>query len=293
MRVASNAAATLPHANNQGTGTDATAAGRCRRPEAVERQLMSDVTIIPGCEPMSHNGTRAAGVLVLHGFTGNPSSMRRQADAFAELGYHVELPRLPGHGTSIDDMLPTRWADWTGEVEAAYQRLAERTDKIVVMGLSMGGSLTLWTGLQHPEVTGLVLVNAAAMPQPDDVVAMIQEMVDEGNTVMPGIGSDIADPDVDEIAYEGTPLLPLLSLQRDGIAKMVDRYGELQMPVLVYTSRNDHVVPPSSSEHIVASVGGEVEQVWLERSFHVATQDFDRDEITAGAIAFVERVTGA
>ncbi len=254
---------------------------------------MSDVTIMPGCEPMSHTGTRDAGVLVLHGFTGNPSSMRRQADAFAELDYHVELPRLPGHGTTIDDMLPTRWADWTGEVEAAFQRLAARTDKIVVMGLSMGGSLTLWTGLEHPDVAGLVLVNAASVPQPDDVVAMLQEMVDDGITLAPGIGSDIADPDVVEIAYEGTPLESLLSLQNDGVGKMVDRYGELQMPVLVYTSRNDHVVPPSSSEHIVATVGGEVEQIWLDRSFHVATQDYDRDDITAGAIAFVGRVTGA
>ena len=254
---------------------------------------MSDATIISGCEPMSQTGTRGAGVLVLHGFTGNPSSLRLQADAFVELGYHVELPRLPGHGTTLDDMLPTRWADWTGEVEAAYQRLAARTDQIVVMGLSMGGSLTLWTGLQHPDVAGLVLVNAAAMSQPDDVVAMLQEMVDEGTTVAPGIGADIADPDVTEIAYDGTPLLPLLSLQRDGVGAMSDRYGELQMPVLIYTSHNDHVVPPANSEHIAKNVSGTVEHVWLDRSFHVATQDFDRDDITAGAVAFVARVTGA
>jgi len=253
---------------------------------------MSDVTIIPGGEPMSHAGTRRAGVLVLHGFTGNPSSMRIQANAFAALGYHVELPRLPGHGTSLDDMLPTRWADWTTEVEAAYQRLAARVDKIVVMGLSMGGSLTLWAGLLHPDVAGLVLVNAAAMSQPADVVEMIREMVDEGNTVMPGIGSDIADPDVEEIAYDGTPLLALLSLQ-DGLAAMAERYHELTMPLLVYTSRDDHVVSPENSEHIVSTAGGAVEHVWLERSFHVATQDFDRDDITAGAAAFIARVTGA
>ncbi len=254
---------------------------------------MSDVTIVSGCEPMSHIGARDAGVLVLHGFTGNPSSMRIQANAFAELGYHVELPRLPGHGTTVDDMLTTDWADWTGEVEAAYQRLAARTDKIVVMGLSMGGSLTLWTGLQHVDVAGLVLVNPATMSQPGDVVAMIQEMVDDGNTLMPGIGSDIADPDVVEIAYEGTPLVPLLSLQNDGVAPMADRYGELKMPVLLYTSRNDHVVPPESSEHLAATVGGELDHVWLDLSFHVATQDYDRDTITCGAAAFVARVTGA
>ena len=254
---------------------------------------MSDVKILDGCEPMSHRGTREAGVLVLHGFTGNPSSMRQQAVAFADLGFHVELPRLPGHGTSVDDMLTTDWNDWTGEVEAAYRRLAARTGKIVVMGLSMGGSLTLWTGLQHPEVAGLVLVNPATMAQPDEVIAMIQEMVDDGNTVMPGIGSDIADPDVSEIAYEGTPLVPLLSLQNDGIAPMIDRYGELKMPVLLYTSRNDHVVPPESSEHLAATAGGPVEHVWLDRSFHVATQDYDRDTITSGAAAFIAQATGA
>jgi len=254
---------------------------------------MSDVTILPGCEPMSHVGSREAGVLVLHGFTGNPSSMRLQADAFAALGYHVELPRLPGHGTSVDDMLPTRWSDWTAEVEAAYQRLAERTGKVVVMGLSMGGALTLWAGLQYPEVAGLVLVNAAAQPRPADVIEMIEELVEDGHTVLPGIGSDIADPDVDEIAYEGTPCQALLSLHHDGIAPMADRYGELTMPLLVYTSRNDHVVPPENSEHIVATAGGAVEHVWLDRSFHVATQDYDRDDITAGAAAFVARVTGA
>lgn len=253
---------------------------------------MSNESIIPGCEPMSHTGTRDSGVLVLHGFTGNPSSMRLQADAFAELGHHVELPRLPGHGTTLDDMLTTDWSDWSGEVEAAYQRLASRTDKIVVMGLSMGGTLTLWTGLEHPEVAGLVLVNPATAPQADDVVEMLTEMVDDGVPVAPAIGSDIADPDATEIAYDGTPLAPLLSLN-SALIELTSRYGELQMPILLFTSHNDHVVPPESSVHLANTAGGVVEHVWLDRSFHVATQDYDRDVITSGAAEFVARVTGA
>ena len=70
--------------------------------------------ILAGAEPLSHVGTSTTGVLVLHGFTGNPSSMRAIADAMAGLGYHVELPLLPGHGTVVDDMLDTGWADWSG-----------------------------------------------------------------------------------------------------------------------------------------------------------------------------------
>lgn len=250
------------------------------------------LTIIAGAEPMSHVGTRPAGVLLLHGFTGNPSSVRNQARAFASAGYHVESPRLPGHGTTIEDMSTTGWGDWTDSVEAALAELRARVGKVVVLGLSMGGSLALWTGLHHPDVCGLICVNPATTPQPDDVLAMIDEMLADGVEVVPGVGSDIADTSVEEIAYPGTPLRPLLSFMHDGLAPITGRFGELEMPILLYTSRQDHVVDPASSAHLAATAGGEVEHVWLERSFHVATQDHDRDVITAGAIAFVAKVTG-
>lgn len=255
---------------------------------------MSDQTVMEGCEAFSHIGSGSVGVLVVHGFTGNPSSMTPQATAFAAAGLHVEQPRLPGHGTTLADMATTDWSDWSSEAAAAYDRLAERADKIVVIGLSMGGTLTLWTGLERQgdeRLCGLICVNAATMPQPADVVAMLQEMLDEGNEVMPGIGSDIADPDVEEIAYEGTPLRQLMSLTNDGLAPIANRYGELDVPILIFSSTDDHVVPPESSTHLRDTAGGPVEFVTLERSYHVATQDFDRDLITEQSLAFIERVT--
>jgi len=249
------------------------------------------VAIIPGCEPFSHTGETSTGVLVVHGFTGNPSSMTSQAQVMAAAGHHVEQPRLPGHGTSLDDMLTTDWSDWSGEAAAAYDRLAARVDKIVVMGLSMGGTLTLWTGLERQgdgKLAGLICVNPATQPQPDEVMAMIKEMVDDGTEVMPGIGSDIADPDVTEIAYEGTPARQLISLVEDGVAPITDRYGELTVPLLLFSSTDDHVVPPENSAHLAATYGGEVDLIELTRSFHVATQDFDRDLINERSVAFVE-----
>src|SRR5512134_2078765 len=129
--------------------------------------------LLPGAEPWSHDGG-PAGALCLHGFTGNPTSMRGVAEAFAGAGFSVELPRLPGHGTTVEDMLTTSWDDWTGEVEAAYQRLAARTDRVVVSGLSMGGSLTLWTGQRHPEVAGLVCINPATQPFAPEALDMVR-----------------------------------------------------------------------------------------------------------------------
>lgn len=246
--------------------------------------------VLPGAEPWSHTGSSAHGALCIHGFTGNPSSMRGVAEAFAAAGYHVELPRLPGHGTDVSDMLGTRWEHWTAEVDAAYRRLAERCDRVVVAGLSMGGSLTLWTALQHPEVAGIVCVNPAAQPQAPEVVEMVEGMIAEGVDVMPGIGSDIADPDVVENSYPETPLRALMSLVKDGVTPMVPRYGDSKVPMLLVTSKNDHVVDPIQSDQLAEQWGGPVERMILDRSYHVATQDYDKDAIFEAAVAFANRV---
>ncbi len=252
---------------------------------------MSD-PVIPGCEPWSHVAEEGSpGALVVHGFTGAPSSMRSLAEAFAATGFHVELPRLPGHGTSVADMMTTSWADWLGEADAVFQRLAARSTKVVVAGLSMGGALTLRLGADHPEIAGLVCVNPATQPQGDDMIAAIRSMLDAGTDTLPAIGSDIADPEQTEIAYDATPLRPLLSLMVDGLAPLATTLPQTRMPLLLCSSPQDHVVEPAQSDFLAAAYGGPVERVVLERSYHVATQDFDRELIETRAVEFARRVT--
>jgi carboxylesterase len=246
--------------------------------------------VLPGADPWSATGTESLGALCLHGFTGNPSSMRGVAEAFAGAGLHVELPRLPGHGTVIDDMIGTRWDDWATEAEAAYQRLAARVERVLVAGLSMGGTLALRVAADHPEVAGLVLVNPAAQPFASELVEMVQGMIADGQELMPGIGSDIADPEAVESAYEGTPLRALLSFAVDGIEPVAHQYASLAMPLLLITSRNDHVVDPAASDFLAANYGGPVQRILLDRSYHVATQDYDRDLIFAEAVAFAQKL---
>jgi len=253
---------------------------------------MSESQVMKGAEAWSHAGTLDAGVVVVHGFTGNPGSMRGLAEACAAAGFHVEMPRLAGHGTCVDDMLPTTWADWCRDADAAYTRVSSRTKNVVVMGLSMGGSLTLWLAAQHPETRGIVCVNPATLPLAKEMLDAIQGILDGGTEVIPGIGSDIADPDVTENAYPGTPVRPLLSFMHDGLAPLSARYPDVRVPLLLYTSVNDHVVDPTQSDALVATYGGTVEHVKLERSFHVATQDFDKETIFAGSVAFARSVTG-
>ena len=244
--------------------------------------------IIPGAEPYSVTGD-ARGALVLHGFTGNPQSMRGLALALADAGFTVEMPLLPGHGTDIADMLPTTWTDWSEAAEATYAGLASRCDSVVVVGLSMGGTLSVWLAERHPEIAALAVVNPLVSPPDADSVGFIQAMIDNGDEVAPGIGSDIAMEGAVESAYPGLPLRAALSLFA-AAAEVEASLESVTCPVLVFTSVQDHVVDPASSDVLAARVKGPVERVSLERSFHVATLDFDKDEIESRTVAFVAGV---
>lgn len=241
--------------------------------------------ILPGAEPFSHDGG-PEGVLVMHGFTGNPQSMRPLADALADAGWSVSLPLWPGHGTAVEHMVPTRFEDWSAAAEAAYQDLHARCDAVALVGLSMGGALACWLAQRHPEVRGLVLINPLVEPPGDDMLGAIRQLLDDGVEIAPGIGSDIAKPGAVELAYDGSPLRAALSMFEHA-AHIRDGLHRISCPVLLLSSRQDHVVDPASGDRVLEQVAGPVERVWLEHSYHVATLDHDADEVTARTIDFV------
>ena len=160
-----------------------------------------------------------------------------------------------------------------------------------MVGLSMGGALTLRLGADHADIAGLVCINPATQPPASEVVEMLQGMVDGGTETMPAIGSDIADPESHESAYDATPLRPLLSLMVDGLAPLEQCYGRIQIPLLLLNSPQDHVVEPAQGDHLAAAYGGPVERILLERSYHVATQDYDKELVLSSTVAFAQRVT--
>lgn len=248
------------------------------------------VDVLPGAESLSAIGG-PIGVLVVHGFTGSPQSMRPLAEAYAAAGHTVEMPRLPGHGTSVDDMATTSWSDWYGEAVGAYRDLASRTERVVAVGLSMGGTIVCRLAIDHPEIAGIVPINAA-VEYDATTAATVQQMIEAGEDRMPGIGADIADPDQDELAYDQVPLECLRSLL--GVVQEVEgRLSEIRCPVLVMVSPEDHVVQPSSSELLATKVSGPVRTVVLDRSYHVATLDYDQQKILDESLQFIDEISGA
>src|SRR5262245_381454 len=145
--------------------------------------------VMPGAEPFFHSGGGTA-VLLCHGFSGHPSSMRPWADCLAAAGLTVSLPRLPGHGTTWQEMAGTRWEDWYAEIDRAYEELRGRTGEIFVMGLSMGATLALRLAeLRGEGVAGLVLVNPTLTP--DNALARLAPLFGRLVPSVRGVGSDI------------------------------------------------------------------------------------------------------
>lgn len=226
------------------------------------------------------------GVVVSHGFTGTPGSMRPWAEHLAAAGYTVRLPLLPGHGATWRETNRTRWPHWYSTIEAAYLELRERCEQVFAVGLSMGGTLVTRLAEQHPDgVAGLVLVNPAYATRRLD--AKFAPYIAWAVRSRPSIGGDIKKPGVVEPAGDRTPVVAFASLQQLWKLTLAD-LGRVQAPILLYRSREDHVVDDLSGQLLKArATNTTVREVILEESYHVATMDNDAPQIFAGSVDFI------
>ena len=261
-----------------------------RRPVEPGR-APTTATVVPGAEPYA-GGSGPVGVLLCHGFSGSPRSMRPWAEHLERDGFRVVLPRLPGHGTTWQEMNRTRWEDWYAAVDRAFGDLRAQCDRVFLAGLSMGGGLALRLAEQHGDaVAGLALVNPS-IGSADPRYRLLLPWLRHVRPSLAGITSDIALPDVLEGGYDRSPLHAAWSLTRLW-ADVQQNLTRVTQPLLVFKSVRDVVVDGRSLELIRAGVGSrDLSVVALERSYHVATLDHDAELIFTSSSAFFRRVAG-
>jgi carboxylesterase len=252
----------------------------------------------PGSEAWSApgSGQRArTGILLVHGFTGSPVSLRPLGELLAGRGFAVDLPRLPGHGTTWRDMLPTRYDDWRAHVEARARAFAERADRVVLVGQSMGGTLALdvASGSGAP-IAGVVSINAQILDRTGIVVKLgpyLEKILPAVPASVAGLtANDIAKPNVGEQAYGWVPSAAGNSLLR-ALPRVREQLAHMPCPVIVMYSRSDHSVSPENSKALLRLIRApELAELVLERSYHVATLDYDQPLIEERVTAFADRL---
>ncbi len=243
---------------------------------------MQPTTVPDHASPFTANPDAGVGVLLCHGFTGSPYSMKPWGRALAQEGLRVDVPRLPGHGTHWRDMAITEWSDWYRVVEQHLAVLQAECTNVFVAGLSMGGALALRLAECH-DVAGVMLVNPAITCPPTQITTL--RVMRHLMRSTSAIGDDIALPGQHEFAYDRTPLNAAWSMLE--LWQMIqDDLDKVTADVLLMTSVTDHVVDPST-RHMMLRRLPNVTDVRLQHSLHVATLDHDAEQIHAESLAFI------
>jgi carboxylesterase len=266
--------------------TNSSQDGNSREPACERSCNYPCVSLRPEAEPFAADGG-PIGAVLCHGLTGMPGSMRPWGEQLAAAGLTVRVPRLPGHGTTWQDANRTSWQDWYAELQRTFDDVRSRCEKTFVMGLSMGGTVVLRLAQERgADVAGIVVVNPSlfTLRKEAKLLPLLRLLVPS----MPPVGNDIKKPGVTEPAYDRLPVKAAYQLAQLWKLTNAD-LGKITQPLLVLTSRDDHVVEPANSERLMDGAGTtDKRQVILEDSFHVATMDNDLPRIVEESLAFVQ-----
>ncbi|TSA48733.1 MAG: alpha/beta fold hydrolase [Actinomycetales bacterium] len=230
------------------------------------------------------------GVLLVHGFTGAPPSMRPWGEFLLSKGYTVRVPLLPGHGTKPEELNTVKWQEWPAKVQSELEELLLVCDQVFICGLSMGGGTTLYIAEENNDrLSGIVLVNP--MIHIPHVNAPIGYLISRFQKMRTSVGNDIKRPGITEHGYDATPmigvhqLLLMLKIVRKSLSKIT-------IPVQLFHSVEDHTLPVSNTEIIMAGLGsGNKSRIELVNSYHVATLDYDQELIFQNSLTFIEGLT--
>ena len=230
------------------------------------------------------------GVLLVHGFTGSPPSMRPWGEFLHSKGYTVRVPLLPGHGTKPEDLNKTKWEEWPAKITHELSELQKTCDTIFLVGLSMGGGTVLNVAESNNEaIAGLILVNPMIYVKgiPVELAFFLSRL----QKLRTSVGDDIKRPGITEWGYDALPtrgiyqLLKMLRVTRRNLEKIT-------VPVQLFHSVEDHTLPVANTEIILAEIASKDKtRIELVNSYHVATLDYDQELIFQNSLTFIEGLT--
>lgn len=253
---------------------------------------MKNQMIVSEAEPFLFSGGKT-GVLLVHGFTGTPREMRLLGNFLAEQRYTVLGIRLNGHATNISDIVRTHWQDWLISVEEGLHLLRSCTEQQVIVGLSMGGALSLIASAKYP-VKGAVGISTPGSFSGDwrlKFLPILKYMV-KG---LPKGAPDWHEEQQGRKHYS-YPYYPMISVAEfiAVLAEMQAQIPEITVPVILMQSTGDNTIPANSMEFIYSLLTTEDKQkIWFHNSNHMITMEPDRFEAFRLIHEFITRVTGS
>lgn len=250
--------------------------------------------IIPTTEPFFFQGGRT-GVLLIHGFTGTPKEVRWMGEDLHKHGYTVLGIRLHGHATQPDDMIASRWTDWTASVEDGFNLLSNSVDRIFLAGLSMGGVLSLLMSTKL-NVAGVIAISTPYLLPRDRhypiwFIRLYGKFIKYAPKSKEIPGSSWFDKEAyaHHISYPQNPISSIAELKLL-LWEMQSALPKVNKPVLLIHSKNDKYVVPENMEMIYNGLTNvsDKTKVYVTESGHVVTSDAERQRVFGLAREFIK-----
>lgn len=244
---------------------------------------MTEPTLVPGAEPFRLPGG-SDGILMIHGFSGSPASLRPLGEWFAGQGVSVNGVRLPGHGTSLEDFRRYGWPSWVATVEEGLDELRRSCDRVVVFAQSFGAALAVHLAVTRAgQVDGLALSSPYLFDRRLMLVPIARLVVKERK----GVGDDIRKEHLTETAYERIPAEAIATMA--DFLKIARRdLPAVRAPALVFRPGADHTIPGGNPERVIERLGSSrKELVDCPNSYHVISLDHDAPMVRERVLAFL------
>ena len=239
--------------------------------------------VLRGAQTIDLQEEGSPGVLLLHGFGDTPQTLTLLARRLHKSGYSLYAPLLPGHGRDMAAFEKSRASDWIDAARIAFVDMRSRHDSVSVVGLSMGGALSVLIAAELDDIPALVLIAPyVGMPRLLRAAAATHLLwgpfAGEINGRNP---RSIRDPLEREknLAYGTVTGRALHELSK--VVQLARKaLPNVKAPTLIIQSREDPRIAPDVAEFALESLGTRQKKlVWTEGAGHIITVDFGRDRV--------------
>jgi carboxylesterase len=248
--------------------------------------------VIVGAQSIALDAGGDRAVLLVHGAGDTPQSLSKVAAALHERGYTVRAPLLPGHGRSLRELAAHSGDEWYSAVQEALADLRRLHHCVGVVGLSMGGALSVRLAAEHEDVPALVLLSPyLGMPS---LAAAVIHMSALWGWLVPYVSTasehSVLDPVArsEGLAYGAMSvrsLRELLSVATRGFELL----PKLTVPTLVIQSRTDNRVSSELTTRAFDRIGARDKRIeWIEGAGHVITVDRGWEGVAASTAQWLE-----
>jgi len=231
------------------------------------------------------------GVLVLHGFTSHIHCVDPILPGLDEMGVPYRFPILKGHGTRPEDMENATADDWYKDAENALLDLYKDAEKVIVVGLSMGGAMSLDLAAYHRDKVAGVVAIAAAVKVADPLAPLSPLLAGLVRFwPSPGAFNDKELEKKENKNYNKFSTKAFASLYRY-IKGTKNRLSFIKAPILILQSKKDTVVSPDSAKIIYSKVSSKEKQiVWFEKTNHEMLLDMEHDKVIETILNFIKKI---